>query len=257
MNESTHDHYVTAELCLLAGKIILQNGGETYRVEDTMTRIAAAYGYPDSQSFVMPTGIMFAINGANPLTRLVRISDRMTDLHKVTLVNDLSRKVCSGSLSAVEALEQLREIERVRMLYPGWLQVAAVTVASGCFLLMFRGGWNDFIPAMLTGGLGFALLIGLHRLVSIRFFAEFLSSMLIGTLAILLVRTGIGHELDLLIIGSVMPLVPGLLITSAVRDLMAGHLVSGLSKGAEALLTSSAIGAGIAVTLSVFNLGGA
>jgi uncharacterized membrane protein YjjP (DUF1212 family) len=31
---------------------------------------------------------------------------------------------------------------------------------------------------------------------------------------------------------------------------MAGHLVSGLSKGAEAFLTAFAIGAGIAVVLS-------
>lgn len=47
-----------------------------------------------------------------------------------------------------------------------------------------------------------------------------------------------------------MPLVPGLHITNAVRDLMAGHLVAGLSKGAEAILTSFAIGAGVAVVLA-------
>ncbi|MNJ01474.1 hypothetical protein D3C73_1611210 [compost metagenome] len=58
--------------------------------------------------------------------------------------------------------------------------------------------------------------------------------------------------MDKIIIGSVMPLVPGLLITNAVRDLMAGHLVSGLSKGADAFLTSFAIGTGIGLVLSLF-----
>jgi uncharacterized membrane protein YjjP (DUF1212 family) len=48
-----------------------------------------------------------------------------------------------------------------------------------------------------------------------------------------------------------MPLVPGLAITNAVRDLMGGDLVSGLSKGAEALLTAFAIGAGIAAVFSM------
>lgn len=65
-------------------------------------------------------------------------------------------------------------------------------------------------------------------------------------------KLGIGTDLDKIIIGSVMPLVPGLHITNAVRDLMAGHLVAGLSKGAEAFLTAFAIGSGIAIVLSIY-----
>lgn len=65
-------------------------------------------------------------------------------------------------------------------------------------------------------------------------------------------KLGIGIDLDKIIIGSVMPLVPGLHITNAVRDLMAGHLVAGLSKGAEAFLTAFAIGSGIAIVLSIY-----
>jgi len=247
------DYRLTSELCLLAGKIILQSGGETYRVEDTMTRIAAACGFPDSQSFVTPTGIIFAIGGSNPVTRLVRISDRSTDLSKVTLANEISRKIGIGELTAAEALANLQAIESARVVYPAWLQIASAAIASGCFLIMFKGGWHDFVPAMLAGGIGFALLLALQRLVPIRFFAEFLSATVIGMLSIGFAETGFGTQLNLIIIGSVMPLVPGLLITNAVRDLMAGHLVSGLSKGAEALLTASAIGAGIAVVLSAFS----
>ena len=56
--------------------------------------------------------------------------------------------------------------------------------------------------------------------------------------------------MDKIIIGSVMPLVPGLLITNAVRDLMDGHFLAALSKGADALLTSLAIGTGIAIVVS-------
>lgn len=242
-----------SELCLLAGKIILQSGGETQRVEDTMTRIAAANGFPKSQCYVTPTGLFFDLGGANPVTRYVRITERSTDLSKVTLVNEVSRKISLGELNAEDALARLQHIERARVVYPAWLQIASAAVASGCFLIMFKGGWSDFVPAMLAGGVGFALLLLLHRLVQIRFFAEFLSATIIGALAIAFVHTGFGHELDRIIIGSVMPLVPGLLITNAVRDLMAGHLVSGLSKGADALLTASAIGAGIAVMLSAWS----
>jgi uncharacterized membrane protein YjjP (DUF1212 family) len=71
------------------------------------------------------------------------------------------------------------------------------------------------------------------------------------------VTSGLGRDLDKIIIGSVMPLVPGLLITNAVRDLMAGHLVSGMSKGAEAFLTAFAIGSGVALVLAVYSGEGA
>jgi len=149
-----------------------------------------------------------------------------------------------------EAWEQLKEIDSQNVTFPFRIQVAAASLASGCFMIMFKGGWNDFIPAMISGGVGFYSFVHFHRFVPIKFFSEFLASFVIGLLSFLFVKMGVGHQLDKIIIGSVMTLVPGLLLTNAIRDLMAGHLVSGLSKGAEAFLTAFAIGTGIAVVLS-------
>lgn len=239
------------DVCLLAGKIMLRSGAETYRVEDTMMRIAAAYGIKETHSYVTPTGIIFSVSSKTP-TQLVRIVDRSTDLQKVAKVNGVSRQISNGELSVEEAYTHLKEIELDAHAYPIWVQIGAASIASGCFLIMFQGGWTDFLPAVIAGGIGFSSLIYLHRLVEIKFFAEFLASLIIGVLSVLFVTLNIGAELDKIIIGSVMPLVPGLLITNAVRDLMAGHLVSGISKGAEAFLTAFAIGAGVAVVFSFY-----
>jgi uncharacterized membrane protein YjjP (DUF1212 family) len=252
MDQPSISTYEIAQVCLLAGKIMLENGGETYRVEDTMTRVAGAFGAPNAHSFVTPTGIIFSIDGPAHTTRLIRISERLTDLHKVTVVNAISRRISQGELTVAEAYRLLEQIDAASPGYPIWVKILAAAIASGCFLIMFNGSWYDFIPALLTGGAGFSFLIYFHRLVPIKFFAEFLASLLIGTMAYLLLKIGLGHDLDKIIIGSVMPLVPGLLITNAVRDLMAGHFVSGLSKGAEAFLTAFAIGAGIAFVLSFY-----
>ncbi|MBP3039178.1 threonine/serine exporter family protein [Bacillaceae bacterium Marseille-Q3522] len=238
-------------LCLLAGKIMMKSGAETYRVEDTMSRMAAAFGMTDSECFVTPTGIIFSLNGEEP-TKLIRLKERATDLRKVTIVNDISRKISSREMTADTALQKLKELEQTNLAYPVWLQLAAASVASGCFLIMFYGRWSDFLPAVITGLLGFAGFLYAHRIVAIKFFAEFLASLIVGFFASLLVSTGIGAELDKIIISSIMPLVPGLLITNAIRDLMAGQLVSGLSKGADSFLTAFAIGTGIAVALTVF-----
>jgi uncharacterized membrane protein YjjP (DUF1212 family) len=239
------------EVCLLAGKIMLQNGAETYRVEDTMMRIAASFGIRESHSYVTPTGIIFSIDGTGP-TKLIRIAERSTDLQKVIIVNSISRKISSGELSLEEAYDMLKEVETKHLAYPLWVQVAAAAIASGCFAIIFQGGWGDFLPALISGGVGFYSLDYVHRLVKIKVFAEFLASFIAGILAVWFVGIGLGHDLDKIIIGSVMPLVPGMLMTNAVRDLMAGHLVAGLSKGAEAFLTAFAIGTGIALIFSIY-----
>ena len=242
-----------AKICTLAGKIMLQSGAETYRVEDTMNRIAHAFQISEVQSFVTPTGIIFSIEEMDlDMTKLVRVSERGTDLKKVVLVNSISRNIAEGKLTLKEAFTKLNEIEHSQDVYPIWLQIASAAIASGCFLIMFLGKWHDFIPACLAGGIGFAGIIYFHRLSQIKFFAEFTASFLIGLISIACVKIGVGIELNKIIIGSVMPLVPGVLITNAVRDLMSGDLVSGLSKGAEAGLTAFAIGIGIALALALF-----
>lgn len=240
-----------AQLCLLAGKIMLQSGAETYRVEDTMARMASAMGVTHSQSFVTPTGIVFQLEKTG-VAKLIRIEERTTDLQKVAAVNDVSRKLSSGDINYCTAHHMLINIETQKHAYPVGFQIAGAALSSGCFTLMFQGGYVDFLPSVLCGALAFSIFIGIHRLVKVKFFAEFTASFFLGLLAMLLVHLGIGKELDKIIIGSVMPLVPGLLITNAVRDLMAGHLVSGLSRGAEAFLTAFAIGAGIAVVFTIF-----
>jgi len=251
MEKQVEKTYDIMEVCLLAGKIMLQSGGETYRVEDTMMRIAASFGIEKTHSYVTPTGIIFSAESSEPTrTKLIRISERSTDLKKVAMVNSISRSISSGEVNLREALVQLKEIDSRDVTFPFRIQVAAASLASGCFMIMFKGGWNDFIPAMISGGAGFYSFVRFHRFVPIKFFSEFLASFVIGLLSFLFVKIGVGHQLDKIIIGSVMTLVPGLLVTNAIRDLMAGHLVSGLSKGAEAFLTAFAIGTGIAVVLS-------
>src|SRR3954453_11045855 len=103
--------YEIMEVCLLAGKIMLQSGGETYRVEDTMMRMAAAFGIENSHSYVTPTGIIFSAEGNEPTkTKLIRISSRSTDLKKVAMVNSISRRITNGEINLESALTLLKEL---------------------------------------------------------------------------------------------------------------------------------------------------
>lgn len=252
MDKGTHE---IMEVCLLAGKIMLKSGAETYRVEDTMIRIAEAYRIKRVHAFVTPTAIILSIEGEHSQieeTKFIRITERSNDLHKVAMVNEISRKVSEASLQLEEAGGKLDEVENADFSFPISWQIVAAAFVSACFLIMFGGIWGDFIPAFVTGGLGYFIFIYFHRFVQVKFFSEVFAAFCIGLIGVVMVRLGVGNEVDKIIIGAVMPLVPGVLITNAVRDLMAGHLISGLSRGAEAFLTATAIGTGIAVVITIF-----
>ncbi|WP_245799341.1 threonine/serine exporter family protein [Virgibacillus siamensis] len=241
-----NDDMLIQKVCMLAGKIMLESSAETYRVEDTMNRIAYAYGLENAQSYATPTGINFSADFAE-VTNFIRISNRSTDLHKITEVNNISRKIAEGAVPVEEAFAQLKQIDTASFSFPVWIQIIAAAFVSGSFAIMFGGVWPDFLPAFLTGGISYSAMVGFSRLVPVSFVSDFLASVLIGILAVMFIELGFGANLDRVIIGAVMPLVPGLHITNAVRDLLAGHLVAGLSKGTEAVLTAFAIGAGVAV----------
>ncbi|WP_342600037.1 threonine/serine exporter family protein [Psychrobacillus sp. FSL H8-0483] len=244
------DYELAVECCLMAGRLMMESGAETYRAEDTMDRMAISQQLTQSQSFVTPTGIIFSGNKNLP-TRLVRINKRTTDLEKIALVNGVSRKLASAEIRLEEAYEELKKIDEEHKTYPFWIKIIAASIASGAFLLLFGAPLFDVPSAMIAGGVGYSVAEMLEEKTRVKFFAEFLAALVISVMATFSVAYGLGYEIDKIIIGSVMPLVPGLLITNAVRDLMAGHFVSGLSKGAEAFLTAFAIGAGVALVLSL------
>ena len=247
------------EVCLLAGKIMLQSGAEIYRIEDTMNRIARACAVSEPHSYVTVTGIFLTLRDperGREQTRFLRICERQIDLNKIAAVNQISRMLGERELTLKQAHEALMTIERSGFLYPLWLQIIAAALASGFVCLAFGGTWLDFWPSVVTGGLGFLLYILINRRVAVKFFSEILAAFAVGLIAYLFYYYGIHYlniilHSDKVIIGSVMPLVPGVLIMNAIRDLMAGDLVAGLARGTEAFLTALAIGTGVAVALAV------
>ena len=108
---SNQDKEMAIDCCLLAGRLMMEAGAETYRVEDTMVRMAETQQLTSTQSFVTPTGIIFT-PGKQYHTKLIRIQERSTDLEQVALVNDVSRKLSSGAYSLEEDLPNCRRLRK-------------------------------------------------------------------------------------------------------------------------------------------------
>lgn len=240
------------DVCVEAGRVMLENGAETYRVEDTLYRIAKSYNLVYINVFVVPTALILTVQGEDGQdhTELLRMTDRQTNLEKVSMVNDLSRQLAQRALPPGKVKLKLMNIKNTPRNFSRWQSNLAITFACGSFPLLFGGTYTDIFPAMIAGGLGHLLYEMVNAWTNVSFFAEMVASFFIGLLAVLFTSFGFGQDVNIIIIASVMCLVPGMAITNSFRDLMAGHLLAGVAVLAKALLTAGAIGIGIAMILT-------
>lgn len=234
------------------GGVLLENGAEIYRVEESMRRLCQAYGLETGEVFAISSSIFCSFqdeNGRN-YCRVRRITSRTMDLDKVERANALCREVCAGPMAAEEVERRLREIEGgKRYSFPARLGSSVLVAAA--FTLLFGGGWLDAVLAGVCGG---AIRLGLsfmEKRKSNFFFTNLAVSALAAALALTAFRLGMPVHTDKVIIGALMLLVPGVALTNFMRDLMAEDFISGMLKLTEALLVAAAIalGTGVAVWL--------
>ena len=149
----------------LAGRIIMENGGETYRVEETVTRMGRAFGLKNVESFAVPSGVFVSCEKEDGTheTAVLRVHRRGTNLRRVDAVNQISRRAEAGEITPEEAL---RALEPTFPSFRPWQLCVAAAVSSGGFAVMFGGGVADFFVGVVTAGLVQALtcLLGRYRL---------------------------------------------------------------------------------------------
>ena len=239
-------------LCAIldAGELLLTAGAEVARVEDTIRRMAAAYGFGRADVLTITASMIVTAqsNDGAVLTQTRRILRRETNMRQIEAVNALSREVCAHPMP----LEQFHA--RLDAVRPRWRQPIAYLIIAGAFAVFFGGTWRDGIAAMLCsivlyfiGQMG--ARIDLQPLVLTTFSA---AAMCLA--AIVTVWIGLGQGLDYIIIGNIMLLIPGIAFVTSLRDMIVGDTISGLLGAFEALLRALAIAAGCALVL--MQLGG-
>lgn len=240
---------------------MLRSGAETYRVEDTINRILKTSDYNGIESFVTPTGIFATIDDdeLEHLTYIRRIKERQIHLHKIELANDISRKYCEGLLSLDEAIACIKECDK-KQPYKPIIMTFAIGLAAGLFAVVLGGTALDGLITSLAG-LILAIISQILRKYAIsKFFIDLIGSFITASICITCYQLfALGDNLDLMIIGSIMPLVPGVAITNAVRDTLHGDLVSGSARILDAFIVAASIAVGVGIAFSVLNsvIGGA
>ena len=247
------------ELAIGAGHLLLENGAEIFRVEETMDRICRHYGVESGNAFVLSNGI-FATAGDERegfFAKVQHIPVSGAHLDKVAAVNQLSREISQGKYTAAEALKALEAIKAM----PGKRkisQIVASGVGSGAFCYLFGGTLFDGLCALAAGALLYLFVLYVSGPSLSRIVGNILGGALVTLVCSGLYLLRRGGQLDYMIIGSIMPLIPGVPFTNAIRDIADGDYISGSVRMLDALLVffSIAIGVGMAYSLMMGLLGG-
>lgn len=235
-----------------AGNILLENGAELARVEDTMDRICRHYGV-DGSFFILSNGI-FTTGSCRMdpgFARVRHIPVNRADLSRVVDVNQLSRDIEKKDLS----LEEVQaEIIRIRQM-PGkrhWLQILAAGIGSAGFCYMFGGSARDCVASGITGLLLWIIWLYICMPHLSRILGHLTGGAAAACFSLLLYSMGIGDSLSHIIIGAVIPLVPGVPFTNGIRDIASGDYLAGIVRLLDALLVFMCIAIGVGFVLTAY-----
>ncbi|MFV0466079.1 MAG: threonine/serine exporter ThrE family protein [Lachnospiraceae bacterium] len=242
-------------LAVEIGDTLLRSGGEIYRVEDTILNILEAYGIEEYDVYVLANGIFATANesseDASGIVRHVPLG--AINLKKIALINQLSREICSEEISIEDAWKKLEECKnlppterRIVIFFCGF--------ACGCFTYLFGGSLLDAVCAMFVGFLLQVFLLHSRQQKSSKFIKNIVGSALITSCSILLLNLGLPVMQDKIVIGDIMPLVPGIALTTSIRNLFNGDYLSGAIHLLDALLTAMCIAFGVGAVIVLYNL---
>lgn len=243
-----------------AAAIMLSNGAETSRVEDTIAHIVKSFTNYPVESFVTTTGIITTIEYKDDyiLTMVRRINKRSVNLEKVSLVNDLSRRLERKIITLQEAIEELEYINNKKPYSPK-VRVLVGGICCAGFSIMLGGYILDTVGAFITGVVLSIFLDIFNKNNFSTFTVNTLGGFVVAVCVLALLKLNIGVYMNIMIISSIMILVPGVGITNALRDILSGDYLSGTSRLLEATLIAVCIAIGVGIVLStsvyIFNIG--
>lgn len=230
------------------GYQLAMSGAETFRVEESINRVLNAYGIA-GEAFAIPNCLTVSLDtpDGKPMTRMRRIGYHGNDIDSVEKFSNLSRRICREIPDPQVAMDWIRNADSSRRAYPLWAYLTGHFLGASGFAILFGGDMLDCLCSGLCG-----LIIGIVNRYMDNQKANLLFRTLISSFIMAFVAYSMGHfnicrNPDAVIIGALMILVPGLLFTNAMRDVIYGDTNSGTNRIVQVFLIAAAIALGTGV----------
>lgn len=227
------------------GEQMLMSGAEVHRAEASVQRICTALGAARTDVFIITSSMVATVfdDDGRSFTQTRRITASDTDYEKLHRLNDLARRICAGRVRVDDIKDELA-VALNTPTYPLWLECICYSAIAGAFTLFFGGGIAETLVSLFAGLIVRLFMILTEKAVPSKIFSKFASAVTATLISLVAVKLGIIPDVDKVIIGNIMTLIPGIGLTNALRDLFTGDSIAGLLRSIEAVLTALAIAAG-------------
>lgn len=235
------------------GEALLSSGAETYRVEDTVSRIVKSLGADKVNVYATFTSVMVSVEleSEQPFTYIRTVYTRSVNLGRIAGLNELSRKIVQKKISIDDAFLEIKKINNMKI-YSNNLKILSAGLIALSFGFVFT---TEYIPSILSFFIGV-----INQFFSIKLskfnLSPLISNIVLGaSLAIFSVVFSYFFENIIpndIIVGAIMPLVPGVILTNAMRDMESGHYISALAEMLHALLIALGIASGVFFILNLW-----
>ncbi len=271
------------ELVTRIGEVLLKNGGEIFRVQQTMQLVAKAYGIPGFQVYVLANGLFVSMQEeGRTITRPVESGDAAGQEHlfgqehlasqahlasqvryvplssvhlgRVAAVNNLSREIVAQKYTVEEASRKIEQIDKLPFTSNA-VQTLMSGLGAGAFCILFGGSLLDSAAAFLSGLVLWIFVLFLTARGANKIMVNILASALVTAMGVLFFHLfSFGDSMDMIVIGSIVPLLPGVPLTNSIRDYLNGDYLSGTIRMIDAVLVACCIALGVGIVLRVFQL---
>lgn len=226
------------------------------RIEDVVNQASARLGLV-CNVLSTPTSIVMSFSdlaGSDDdvaeVTQVVRLPPGEVNLKALCRTDDIANRVIAGEIGLAEGRRLLREAGAGR---PRLLSDVATTasygVASAAIAIILHAGWSEAAAAALIGLVTGLVALAARRWTSFNPAAEAVSAFLATTVATAIAAWIAPLAVRSVVIASLIVLMPGMTLTTAVRELSTQHLISGTARmmGAVATLLKLTFGTVVAV----------
>lgn len=265
------------------GEVLLKNGGEIFRVQQTMQLVAKAYGIPGFQVYVLANGLFVSMQeegrtitrpvesgdaagqeylfGQEHLASQARLASQVryvplssVHLGRVAAVNNLSREIVAQKYTVEEASRKIEQIDKLPFTSNA-VQTLMSGLGAGAFCILFGGSLLDSAAAFLSGLVLWIFVLFLTARGANKIMVNILASALVTAMGVLFFHLfSFGDSMDMIVIGSIVPLLPGVPLTNSIRDYLNGDYLSGTIRMIDAVLVACCIALGVGIVLRVFQL---
>jgi uncharacterized membrane protein YjjP (DUF1212 family) len=237
------------DAALQAALLVMRSGGSSVMADRAFTNILKGYR-KDSVATVWRLDIITAIDPAqSPASQLLRpVGAVGLHLLRASEVAVLAERAASGELDMSTVASEIDRIGQLVSPYRPWMAILAAAGAAGSFTQTIGGDWGSLGIAAIAGGTGQTVrsVLQARRLarVPITIICGLISG-LIGTVGL---RLGLSHAAPATLIGSVIYMVPGLMLVNGLIEMSASrHLFVGVQR----LIDASFIFLLLAVILAI------